>query len=1297
GMYLTNDGIYFSLLGNDSTSPTGKSISNISLKFVDGNTQNLIGVHELQGKHNYIQSSKSVTDIPLYEKAKYESVYQGINAIVYGNSQNELEYDFVVAPNADASQIAVEIAGATKLEIDANGRLLVHTKDGTLWQDAPVLYQYNGAQKTAIDGKFVLDGNHLKFDIANYDHSKTLFIDPIFSYGSYVGEVAAQNQLVSSDTELAGTNVVNLLGGLQRFGIKIHNDDLYIAGETIRTQLDSPAFPVTAGSFDVTQNGSFDVFVAKLRPQGNGASDLIYSTYIGSVGDDKATMLDVNALGEVYVAGETSNPNGDFPTTLDAYDTTANGGKDVFVSKLSADGTTLLYNTLLGGSGDDAAYHIVVDANGRIYLTGETTSSDLPTTSGAFQTSNSGGVDVFVAKIDPSHTGTDQLVYATYYGGASNEAGYGLTIDALGNAYVVGKTIGTIPTTPNAFLTSAPGGGDGFLFKLDPTGTALLYGTYFGGTGSELIDSVALDPSGNVFIAGSTSSSNLSTNTAFDTTLGRTNNGQDAIVAKFKLNNGGGNNDLLASTYFGGGGSENAREIKVDANGNVFIVGFTSANDPVPTTGTDSKTITGAGTIGYFSKFDNNLSNLLFSTHFGAASGISNNNNTTAVSTFDISNTGQVALIGTTTRDLETSTGAFDENFNTGPDAVNPLVNIFIQSYSIGNTNQAPTNPTGFNLADIPEDVPSGSNNGTLVSDIVTGSGSTDSDSAPLGIAVTNAANTNGIWQFSTDNGASWNAIGSVSVANALLLNETDKIRFVSSLNFNGNDQLLGFKVWDKSSGTAGTTAITNNGETAFSVNAANALLDVTPINDAPDIVVPATKNIFQGDQIFFRNQDRISFSDIDIGGEDARVTLSVTHGTLTIAGSSTGLNFITGDGTNDTDMIFTGNLADINAAVSNLLFRSSSSNFSGTSTLTVNISDQGHTGATGPLETTKFVDIQILSFPQSQFAQEDINKPIQGISINNEFSSVDLLVLNGTLTLSNVGNVVISNNGSESVSISGNFNDINATLDTLIYKGNLNFNGGDGLLVSAIGLQEVINSAIAIFVNPVNDAPTNPENLDLPSLPEDVAPASNTGTLVSDIVTESGSTDVDSTPLGIAVTNAAITNGIWQFSTDNGANWNAIGIVSETNALLLNETDKIRFVPNANFNGNDQPLGFKVWDKSSGTAGSLANTSSSTAFSVNPANALLDVTPVNDAPTNPNNFDLAAIPEDILSGSNTGTLVSDIVTGSGSTDVDSALLDIAVTNATNTNGIWQFSIDNGASWNAIGSVSNATALLLNE
>jgi hypothetical protein len=1326
-MYLTQEGIYFNLLGRDSNNTLGTS--GISLKFVDGNSQNLIGIHELQGKNNYMKgadSSKWVTDIPLYEKIKYENVYQGIDAIIYGSNQNQIEYDFVVSPNADAGKIAMQIEGAESLKINAEGKLVIATKGGTLFQDKPYLYQYDGTEKHQIDGKFVLDGNKVKFDVSAYDPSKTLFIDPIFTYGTYFGEMGTQGQLIQGDTGLPGEGLTNVMGSLQRFGIKSKDNFLYIVGSTFRTESDSPAFPVKVGSFETNQNGDYDVFVAKLNPANGGASDRIYSTFVGGSSRDMASMLDVNAMGEVFFAGETWGTTSSsilFPTSDFAFDRSHNSGKDVFVAKLNASGNDLLYSTLLGGAGEDAAYHLVIDSFDKIYITGITSSSDFPTTSGVADTSHNGNGDIFVAKMDPSQNiPGNQLVYSTFYGGSFQEAGYGLTIDGSGNAYVVGKTTSrsistasSIPfeTTSGAFKTSKTiADEDGFLLKLNSTG-GLLYSTFFGrnpnnnvNSDSDTLYSVALDSSGHVFVSGLTQSTGLATSAAYDQSL---DGNQDAIIAKFQLN-GTGRNDLMAATYFGGTRGENAREIIVNSNDEVWITGFTEGPNPVETKGTDSVTIGGNGTFGYFARFNNNLTDLQFSSHFGKDPILGNttNNDISAVSTFTLDSNNRLSIIGTTNVGVTTTAGAFDTSFESG------LVNIFIQSYSVSGT-ALPPDPNNLNLNDIEEDVPLDDNTGNLVSAIVIGSGAAVPGNPDLGIAVTDATNFNGIWQFSTNGGMIWNPIGPVSDANALLLALDNKIRFVPNSDFNGEDQPLTFKIWNMASGTPGNRE-TTLGSDFFSANSANALLDVTPVNDAPVLTVPGAQTTSVNTP---KSITGILIADQDAGETNApnntvRVTLSVLHGSLHLTNS--GLGVISGNDSNNVHI--TGNLFGVNTILGTLLY-TPTNNYNGPDTLRIVGNDLGHTGATGPRTDQKAIDINVQS---------------------------------------------------------------------------------------------------------VNNRPTNPTNVDFFDISEDVPSAGNPGRMVSAIVADSGSTDPDSPSLGIAITDANNPNGIWEFSRDTGISWNPIGPVSDANALLLGPNDKIRFAPNPDFNGEDQPLTFRIWDMSNGMAGTRQSTNNS-AFSLNPANALLDVTPVNDAPivnvpgpliasedtpkaitgisitdkdvsetnapnnvvsisltvlhgslhltnaglgnitgndsnnvlitgnlfgvntiletllytptnnyngpdtltivgndlghtgatgplsdtktmdinvqavnnrpTNPTNVDFFDISEDVPSAGNPGRMVSAIVADSGSTDPDSPSLGIAITDANNPNGIWEFSRDTGISWNPIGPVSDANALLL--
>src|SRR5439155_1546373 len=214
-----------------------------------------------------------------------------------------------------------------------------------------------------------------------------------------------------------------------------------------------------------------------------------------------------DGAGNAYVTGLTDSA--DFPTTAGAFATSANGCDDAFVTKLNPLGTSLLYSTYLGGSGADEGLGIAVDGAGNAYVTGQTGSTDFPTTAGAFATSFNGGDDAFVTKLNPLGTG---LLYSTYLGGSGADEGLGIAVDGAGNAYVTGETDSTdFPTTAGAFDTSANGGFDAFVTKLNPLGTSLLYSTYLGGSGSDCGSGIAVDGAGNAYVTGSTGSANFPT------------------------------------------------------------------------------------------------------------------------------------------------------------------------------------------------------------------------------------------------------------------------------------------------------------------------------------------------------------------------------------------------------------------------------------------------------------------------------------------------------------------------------------------------------------------------------------------------------------------------------------------------------------------------------------------------------------------------------------------------------------------------------------------------------------------
>jgi hypothetical protein len=295
----------------------------------------------------------------------------------------------------------------------------------------------------------------------------------------------------------------------------------YVAGIARPTD-----FPTTLGAFQTASGGGGDAFVTKLDPTGTA---LVYSTYLGGSDFDVARGIAIDAAGNAYVSGFTASTN--FPTTLGAFQTTYGGGAlDAFVAKVDPTGSVLVYSTYLGGSDIDESVGIAVDAAGNAYVTGGTSSTNFPTTPGAFQTAGGGA---FVTKVSPTGTG---LSYSTRLGGVSGgDGGQGVAVDAAGNAYVTGSTDSTdFPTTANAFQPAYGGGPeDAFVAKLNPTGSALVYSTYLGGSGDDIGFGIALDtlPNPNAYVTGYTSSANFATTPgAFQAVFG--GGPEDAFVAK---------------------------------------------------------------------------------------------------------------------------------------------------------------------------------------------------------------------------------------------------------------------------------------------------------------------------------------------------------------------------------------------------------------------------------------------------------------------------------------------------------------------------------------------------------------------------------------------------------------------------------------------------------------------------------------------------------------------------------------------------------------------------------------------
>ncbi len=362
-------------------------------------------------------------------------------------------------------------------------------------------------------------------------------------------------------------------GGIKEYGQGIAVDGsgcAYVVGIT-----ESADFPVTAGTFDSTYNGLWDVFVAKLNPAG---SALDYATFLGGGGDDGDWLLGnasiaVDSCGKAYITGQTKSI--DFPTTAGAFDITHNGLWDVFVARLNLAGTALEYATFLGGAGDDEGRGITLDGYGCAYVTGKTDGGGFPTTAGAFDMIPNGLYDVFVTKLHPSGTA---LHYSTFLGGSGYDQGYGIALDGCGCAYVTGRTMSSsFPITSGAFDETHNGSADVFITKLNPSGSTLAYSTYLGGNSAETGFSIAVDGFGRVQVTGGTWGADFpATPGAFDSTF---NGVYDVFVTK--LNAAG--SALDYSTFIGGSGDEESWGICLDSYGFSYVIGTVWGAD-FPTT-----------------------------------------------------------------------------------------------------------------------------------------------------------------------------------------------------------------------------------------------------------------------------------------------------------------------------------------------------------------------------------------------------------------------------------------------------------------------------------------------------------------------------------------------------------------------------------------------------------------------------------------------------------------------------------------------------------------------------------------
>jgi hypothetical protein len=581
-----------------------------------------VGQDQLPGKVNYFVGNNAWqwrTGTPTFARVEYANIYPGINLDYYGN-RGQLEYDFSVAPGVDPAAISLAFGGAERLDLDPKGELVLQTGGGPLTQHRPVLYQEVGEVRHEVSGGYVRTGpQQVGFQVGPYDTRLPLVIDPVLAYSTYLGGSGQEDAFgmavdangyvyltgetnstdfpttpgaVQGDyrgqtsnafvTKLdpSGTSLVysTFLGGERRDrGNAIAVDaagNAYIAGRT-----NSMSFPTTPGAYQTQYGGDeFDAFVTKLSPAGD---QLSYSTYLGGSSQDAAFGIAVDQRSDAFVTGGTQSD--DFPITgLTAYQY-SNLGTSAFMTELNPAGNNLLYSTYLGGSlSQTRGNAIAVDANGYVYITGQTPSPDFPTKN-AFQPDHAGNPyinDAFVAKFDPTASRDASLVYSTFLGGSGDDRGLAIAVDSEGYAYVTGETFSTDFPTLNPLQADHRGDqANAFVAKIGPGGDTLVFSTYLGGNGDNLASAVALDAMNNIYLTGYTTAADFPTMNPIQSSLHGSSN---ALVVEMDAMGAG----LVFSTYLGGSGHDNLDSgrthtggIGVDAAGNIYVVGKTDSPD----------------------------------------------------------------------------------------------------------------------------------------------------------------------------------------------------------------------------------------------------------------------------------------------------------------------------------------------------------------------------------------------------------------------------------------------------------------------------------------------------------------------------------------------------------------------------------------------------------------------------------------------------------------------------------------------------------------------------------------------
>ena len=640
--FLTVNGFVLSLRPDESAmiadtpssskpAPTSSATLHFSLIGAAPNST-IIGEDLRPGRVNYFignDETKWRTNVATYGNVRYKNVYPGIDLVYYG-SHRQLEYDFEIQPTADPRRIQFAIQGASRVDVDGEGDLVIATASGdSVHFRSPLVYQVSNGQRVVIAGGYIVtDTSHVRFQLGAYDPTKPLVIDPVLVYSTYLGgsrneqptgiavdssgcvyvvgytnstdfPLATEgslppnaNHVFAAKLDATGSNLIyaDYIGGnSEDYGAALvldASDEVYLTGSTT-----SSNFPLVS-PYQNQQPGPYTGFLSKISADG---SKLLYSTYFGGSTFDQPTAIGLDGSGLVHVAGYTLSQNFPLANAMQTSALPNQGGVYGvygFLSEFSADGSGLIYSTYLAGNSNvvqscgnnscwpspySAPVAIATDAGGDTYVTGSTNTYNFPITQGSYQATNTAPQNATVGFVS-KFSNAGNLDYSTYFYGSSGApvSIAAIALDGTGAAYITGsgQSDGTFPVTSTSICNPAVSGfgcSYGFVTKFDPSGTTLLYSTFLGPNNYAFPQAIVLDANNDAYVLTSSSNSLYQTTNPVEPFVGSA----DLLLVEIDPAAG----TQLFSTYLGGSKINAPVSMALDGNGNLYLLGFTSSTD----------------------------------------------------------------------------------------------------------------------------------------------------------------------------------------------------------------------------------------------------------------------------------------------------------------------------------------------------------------------------------------------------------------------------------------------------------------------------------------------------------------------------------------------------------------------------------------------------------------------------------------------------------------------------------------------------------------------------------------------